>query len=96
MSRLEWDSSLDKSKYIIGYLERFDGIKEMPAHNWISDTTNEEWIPLHRIKYFKRVDENGVSWVVWDREKRIDKIFGSGWNTADGTDFLSEYGGVWN
>ena len=73
-------------------MERFTGIKEMPARNWIAETTEEEWIPQHRIKYFNRVDENGDTEVVWDREKRIDKIFGSGWNARDETDIRPEDG----
>ncbi len=65
------------SKYIIEYLERFAGIKEIPATAWIRETTQEEWIPQHRIKYFKHLNENGQQEVVWDRENRIDKIFKS-------------------
>lgn len=34
---------------------------------WVSETSDEDFIPQHRIKYFK-----------WDREGRVDKIFGSG------------------
>ena len=39
--------------------------------------TDEEWIPQHRIVYFRRKgDELGRK--VWDREKRLDRLFGSG------------------
>jgi uncharacterized protein (UPF0248 family) len=34
------------------------------------DKTDDEFIPFHRIWYFKR---NGD--IVWDREKRIDRVF---------------------
>ena len=41
------------------------------------DVTDEEWIPEHRILYFrKKGDEAGRR--VWDREKRLDRLFGSG------------------
>lgn len=42
---------------------------------WISDISEEEFIPQHRIKYFKR---NSDGEIVWDREGRVDRIFGSG------------------
>ena len=78
LDRLQWDDSLDASKFTIGYLERFAGIKEIPATSWVTDSTEEEWIPQHRIKYFKQKNDNGEQVTVWDREKRIDRIFGSG------------------
>lgn len=39
------------------------------------ETTDEEWIPQHRILYFRKRGEEGR---VWDREKRLDRIFGTG------------------
>lgn len=94
LDRLHWDDSLDASKYTIGYLERFTGIKEMPAARWISDFTDEEWIPQHRIKYFKQTTDDGNKVTVWDREKRIDRIFGSGLVDPEETDVRSNDGGV--
>jgi uncharacterized protein (UPF0248 family) len=61
--------------FTIGYLERFEGIKEMPMSKWVRETSDEDFIPQHRIKYFKRSSDGEV---VWDREGRVDKIFGSG------------------
>jgi uncharacterized protein (UPF0248 family) len=72
---MRWDSGLDMENFTIGYLERFEGIKEMPMSKWIRETSDEDFIPQHRIKYFKRSTDGEV---VWDREGRIDKIFGSG------------------
>ena len=43
--------------------------------NWVRETSDEEFIPQQRIRYIKR---NSDGEVVWDREARIDKIFGSG------------------
>ncbi|KAK5051329.1 hypothetical protein LTR84_002981 [Exophiala bonariae] len=94
LHRLQWDKDLDISQFKVGYLERFDGIKETPARNWITEVTEEDWIPQHRIKYFKRVSKDGNSEVVWDRDQRIDKIFGSGENGAAEDDLRSEDGGV--
>lgn len=43
----------------------------------VSDFTDEEWIPQHRIIYFKKKgDEEGRR--VWDRATRLDRLFGSG------------------
>ena len=39
--------------------------------------TDEEWIPQHRIMYFrKKGDDEGRR--VWDRATRLDRLFGSG------------------
>ncbi|KEF53292.1 uncharacterized protein A1O9_10740 [Exophiala aquamarina CBS 119918] len=95
LHRLQWDGDLDISRFKVGYLERFDGIKETPASNWVTEVTDEEWIPQHRIKYFKRVDPSGGSEVVvWDRDQRIDTIFGSGMSSLAGNNVRSEEGGV--
>jgi MJ1316 RNA cyclic group end recognition domain len=68
----------------VGYLERFEGIKEMPMTMWVAESSDEDFIPKHRIKYFKRTSDGEV---VWDREERIDKLFGSGLTgkVADGS-----------
>ena len=43
----------------------------------VADVTDEEWIPQHRIMYFrKKGDEVGRR--VWDRATRLDRLFGSG------------------
>lgn len=79
---------------MIGYLERFEGIKEIPATWWISDVTEDEWIPQHRIKYFTRTDKSGTREVVWDRDKRIDKIFSGLQNSIDEVDLKAKDGGA--
>ncbi len=43
--------------------------------SWKSETTHDDFIPEHRISYFKRKSDGAI---VWDREKRRDEIFGSG------------------
>ncbi|ODH24416.1 hypothetical protein ACO22_05312 [Paracoccidioides brasiliensis] len=75
LNRLRWDPSHDSSEYVIGYEDRFLGAKEIPLDRWKTEQTDEEFIPLHRILYFKR---KGDGKVVWDREARSDDIFGSG------------------
>ncbi|KAM7196364.1 hypothetical protein V8F20_007023 [Naviculisporaceae sp. PSN 640] len=54
MNRLKWDPQIDSSEYIIGYEDRFLGARERPLSAWKTEQTDEEFIPLHRILYFKR------------------------------------------
>ncbi|THC88586.1 hypothetical protein EYZ11_011965 [Aspergillus tanneri] len=75
LNRLRWDAELDMEDYIVGYDDRFLGEREMPVGQWKAELTDEAFIPMHRILYFKRKSD-GVR--VWDRETRRDLIFGSG------------------
>lgn len=75
MNRLRWDDGIDSSDYLVGYEDRFVGIVEKDLGDWKSEQTDEEFIPQHRIAYFKRRSD-GV--LVWDRAARVDLIFGSG------------------
>jgi hypothetical protein len=45
------------------------------VEQWKTEQTDEEFIPQHRILYFKRRADNVI---VWERRTRIDDIFGSG------------------
>ncbi|KAL8381246.1 hypothetical protein RB595_005498 [Gaeumannomyces hyphopodioides] len=75
ISRLRWDPSLDSNDYIVGYEDRFKGAMERALDTWKSEQTDEEFIPQHRILYFKRRSD-GV--IVWERRTRKDELFGSG------------------
>lgn len=66
---------------MVGYIDRHaPEMMEMDVSAWkggVADVTDEEWIPQHRIMYFrKRGDEEGRR--VWDRATRLDRLFGSG------------------
>ncbi|KAJ2898287.1 uncharacterized protein MKZ38_004012 [Zalerion maritima] len=80
INRLRWDPGLDSSDYLVGYEDRFLGIMERSLDLWKGEQTDEEFIPQHRIVYFKRKgkDANGEAEIVWDRRTRKDVIFGSG------------------
>lgn len=43
----------------MGYIDRFDGIKEVSVMEWversIEGVMGEEWVPGHRVVFFKRV-----------------------------------------
>jgi uncharacterized protein (UPF0248 family) len=75
LNRIRWDPDMDSGDYIVGYEDRFLGTKERALDAWKSEQTDEEFIPQHRILYFKRKSD-GV--VVWDRKERRDTVFGSG------------------
>ncbi|KAK6196796.1 Mitochondrial fission protein [Pestalotiopsis sp. IQ-011] len=75
ISRIRWDPGMDSGDYLVGYEDRFLGIRERPLDQWKAEQTDEEFIPQHRIMYFKRASD-GV--VVWDRRARRDDVFGSG------------------
>ena len=81
LNRLRWDPNLDPADYIIGYEDRFLGAKETSLEKWKTEQTDEEFIPQHRILYFRRKlndDGEGKGPLVWERATRLDKVFGSG------------------
>ena len=75
LSRLRWDGSLSADNYMVGYEDRFLGVREMPLAKWKADQTDLEFIPMHRIVWVREVDSGDL---VWDRKNRIDKVCGSG------------------
>lgn len=93
LDRLQHDDKFNIADFRIGYLERFEGIMEMPARSWIHESTDEDWIPQHRIKYIKRIDQSGREEIVWNRETKTDKIFRSG-IVATVAESESEFGGA--
>ncbi|CAF9909275.1 MAG: hypothetical protein HETSPECPRED_008907 [Heterodermia speciosa] len=83
LARLRHDPALSSQNFSIGYLDRHaPDVMEMPLEKWNNgDVTDEEFIPQHRILWFRR-NEDGVK--VWDRRERIDMIFAGGSRTGDG------------
>lgn len=81
LNRLRWDPSLDPADYMIGYEDRFLGAKETGLEKWKTEQTDEEFIPQHRILYFRRKFNDagdGKGELIWERATRVDKVFGSG------------------
>lgn len=66
---------------MVGYVDRHESeVMEMDVSAWkggVSDFTDEEWIPQHRIVYFRKKGD-GEGRRVWDRATRLDRLFGSG------------------
>lgn len=67
--RIKWDPSFEENLYVIGVKERFAGMVEVPLVEFVPDGE----IPWHRVWYFAKGRER-----VWDRESKLDHIFGSG------------------
>ncbi|KAK0735852.1 hypothetical protein B0T21DRAFT_368658 [Apiosordaria backusii] len=75
MNRIRWDASMDSGDFVVGYEDRFKGAQEKELEEWKTEQTDEEFIPQHRILYFRRKSDDKV---VWDRKKRVDEVFGGG------------------
>ncbi|UJR31913.1 hypothetical protein I4U23_019387 [Adineta vaga] len=71
-NRLAHDPTIDRSKVIIGYEDRFTGIHEIIFNEFKKVHQDEYGIPMHRIRYYK-IDGQ----VVWDRIKKVDILTGS-------------------
>jgi len=71
-NRLMWDNKFDPKLFTIGYMDRFDGMMELPVSDFVPIDKGGD-IAYHRIFYYRQ----GAN-ILWDRTKRIDKIFGSG------------------
>ncbi|KAL8763608.1 MAG: hypothetical protein Q9184_000608 [Pyrenodesmia sp. 2 TL-2023] len=82
MNRIRHDEDLRVSDYIVGYRDRHVGIMEKAVENWsFEGVEEEEFIPLHRVVYFKRISDGHI---VWHREIRVDEIFWSGISAEKG------------
>lgn len=79
ISRILWDSSVDASEFVVGYVDRFLGVLERPFvdFNWDTDPCDCDYsvelaLPKHRIQYFTYRGHR-----IWDRHSRTDRVFGS-------------------
>lgn len=76
IKRLRHDAAVDARHAAVGYLDRFDGVLEMPLCQFNVGVDLPDAIPQHRIAYFKYGGE-----VVWDKAARLDAVFGSSGST---------------
>ena len=77
IKRLQWDPDVDKEEFIVGYMDRLVGLQERPftAFTWEDLASVDQFalaIPQHRIQYFKYKNVK-----VWDKNERLDNVFGS-------------------
>ncbi|CAF0911024.1 unnamed protein product [Didymodactylos carnosus] len=66
-NRLLWDKTIDQTKIMIGYEDRFNGIQEITFSQWKKGHDRGSGVPMHRVRYYKI---NGQ--IVWDRMKKVD------------------------
>lgn len=77
LSRLRWDPLHAPHDYEVGYLDRFEGLKWLPLEKWGREVEEEDFVPEHRIRVFRRVDPvGGGRRVVWEREGRVCELGG--------------------
>ena len=71
MDRLAHDPRHVGIPYEVGYLDRFDGLQWVALETWMARRLVEHmgYIPQHRIRKFRRRNDQVV---VWDRENRFD------------------------
>lgn len=73
MNRIKWDKKYNLDQFIVGYLDRFEGLQEVPFSVFDNrDVSKDSFIPFHRVQYFKQNDE-----IMWSKVDKIDKIFGN-------------------
>lgn len=76
LSRLRWDPAHASQNYEVGYLDRFEGLMWLPLEKWGRATEDEDFVPEHRIRVFRRILKGGGKEVVWEREKRFCELGG--------------------
>ncbi|XP_047484950.1 uncharacterized protein LOC125036400 [Penaeus chinensis] len=88
--RIQWDGDLQEEYFTVGYMDRFSGVVEKPftSFHWehlalVDD--DQLAIPQHRIQYFKY---KGTK--VWDKNERLDHVFGSAGNEVRIQDKIKE------
>ncbi|MEU7867668.1 RNA repair domain-containing protein [Dactylosporangium sp. NPDC049140] len=69
VSRIRYDAGLDAARFSVGYEERGAGIRETPLLAFVGGGD----VPWHRVRYVK-----AGAVVVWDRQARVDLVFGPG------------------
>ena len=94
--RIQWDEQINKEEITVGYLDRFLGIKECKfgSFDWgdiVLADIGALAIPEHRIHYFKYKNE-----VVWDKNTRLDNVYGSTGSNITIYDVMSRLDGQAN
>ncbi|KAK5709779.1 hypothetical protein LTR17_019449 [Elasticomyces elasticus] len=74
-SRLRWDPAHMSTSYEVGYEDRFDksNLIWRSLEQWAKATEDEDFVPESRVRTVRRVEDK---YVVWDREKRVDRTGG--------------------
>lgn len=73
LNRLKWDDGFESKEYAVVYEDRHDGLMEISVDLWTTESTEEHFIPMHRIRSIRR---KTTGMTLWHREERIDLISG--------------------
>lgn len=73
LNRLKWDNVFESKEYVVVYEDRHDGLMEIGVDLWTTESTEEHFIPMHRIRSIRK---KTTGQTVWHREQRIDLISG--------------------
>lgn len=89
--RIQWDPEIKKENIVVGYLDRFVGLKECEFNtfDWgdiVLADLGALAIPEHRICYFKYKDE-----IIWNKNTRLDNVFGSTGSNITIYDIMMKY-----
>jgi uncharacterized protein (UPF0248 family) len=69
-ARIKWDKKFNPEEVTIGYLDRFDGLKETAFSVFDEkDVSSETFIPWHRVQFFKQNET-----MLWDRRTKLDLL----------------------
>uniref|UniRef100_A0A8C9FYL2 C3H1-type domain-containing protein n=1 Tax=Pavo cristatus TaxID=9049 RepID=A0A8C9FYL2_PAVCR len=95
LSRLRWDPRVDPEAATVEYRDRFVGVVERPLLEFFTGPLCDAGpadlaVPEHRIV---RIRYRGRC--VWDRESRMDRVFGSGGGMGTMREVLEELGEGW-
>ncbi|CAF0744955.1 unnamed protein product [Adineta steineri] len=91
LSRIECDNRLDKRYIRVGYIDHCHGLQEKPFNDFDLLTINDRNTNLlspskYRIQYLKYNNE-----IIWDKESKIDLIFGSTSNQQTINDLIKRH-----
>ncbi|KAF1981694.1 hypothetical protein K402DRAFT_310483, partial [Aulographum hederae CBS 113979] len=67
LSRLRWDAAFCVEDYLVVYLDRHTGYQSVAVEEWKGESSDEGFVPQHRISAF--VDRRSGE-VVWHRGRR--------------------------
>ena len=91
IKRLQWDQDVEKEEFIVGYMDRIVGLQErrFTDFTWEDLASVDQFalaIPQHRIQYFKYKTVK-----VWDKNERLDDVFGSTGSGITITEAVAKY-----
>ncbi|KAI9721902.1 MAG: hypothetical protein M1828_004997 [Chrysothrix sp. TS-e1954] len=73
-NRFVWDDSFNVDDILIGWEDRHSGIWATGLRTWSREITAENFIPMHRVRFFTKMSDGTT---LWDRRSKVDRVFQS-------------------